>query len=140
MKKLVSTLSVLALLATMTFGFSSCNQQNQPNQPTQTDPTKTEEPSLVGEWKLVFFEVDGQQAGSGGNMSFTFLENGTYIISDDEGIAEKGTYSQVGKTLIMESKNNDGIMKWTITELTNEVLVLSMNDSDGQFAYHFKRV
>ncbi len=137
MKKLASALSVLALLATMTFGFSSCQQQNQPSQPTQTDPTKTEEPSLVGEWKVLVIDLGGEQY-PGQGMSFTFLENGTFIMTDSEG-AGKGTYTLVGKSLIMEA--NGDAMKFTIKELTKNSLVLRQDLGSGDFAeYTCQRV
>ncbi|MBQ4394756.1 MAG: lipocalin family protein [Paludibacteraceae bacterium] len=137
MKKLASALSVLALLATMTFGFSSCQQQNQPSQPTQTDPTKTEEPSLVGEWKVLVIDFGAEQY-PGQGMSFTFLENGTFIMTDSEG-AGKGTYTLVGKSLILEA--NGDAMKFTIKELTKNSLVLRQDIGSGEYAeYTCQRV
>lgn len=136
MKKLASALSVLALLATMTFGFSSCQQQNQPSQPTQTDPTKTEEPSLVGEWKVLYIDLGGDQY-PGQGMSFTFLENGTFLLSMEDGL-EKGSYTLAGKNLIMESEG--GIVKFTIKELAKDSLVLINKDGDVSIEYVCKRV
>ena len=141
MKKLASALSVLALLATMTFGFSSCQQQNQPEQPksgetTQTDPTKTEEPSLVGEWKVLYMNLDGDQY-PGQGMSFTFLENGTFLLSMEDGLY-KGSYTLAGKNLIMETEGEGGIGKFTIKELTKDSLVLI--SGDGSIEYVCKRV
>ena len=133
MKKLASALSVLALLATMTFGLSSCQQQNQPNQPSQT---QNDEPTIVGEWKVLYIDLDGDQY-PGQGMSFTFLENGTFLVSMEGGL-EKGSYTLAGKNLIMESEG--GIMKFTIKELTKDSLVLIEGDGDSSVEYVFKRV
>ena len=133
MKKLASALSVLALLATMTFGLSSCQQQNQPNQPSQT---QNDEPTIVGEWKVLYIDLDGDQY-PGQGMSFTFLENGTFLVSMEGGL-EKGSYTLAGKNLIMESEG--GIMKFTIKELTKDSLVLIEGDGDSSVEYVCKRV
>jgi len=138
MKKLASALSVLALLATMTFGLSSCQQQNQPNQPSQpSQPSQTQndEPTIVGEWKVLYIDLGGDQY-PGQGMSFTFLENGTFLLSMEDGL-EKGSYTLAGKNLIMESEG--GIVKFTIKELTKDSLVL-ISSGDGSIEYVCKRV
>ena len=133
MKKLASALSVLALLATMTFGLSSCQQQNQPEEPSQT---QNDEPTIVGEWKVLYIDLDGDQY-PGQGMSFTFLENGTFLLSMEGGL-EKGSYTLTGKNLIMESEG--GIIKFTIKELTKNSLVLR-EDRSGEYAeYTCQRV
>lgn len=133
MKKLASALSILAFLATMTFGLSSCQQQNQPNQPSQT---QNDEPTIVGEWKVLYMNLDGDQyAGQG--MSITFLENGTFLFSMEDGLY-KGSYTLAGKNLIMETEGEGGIGKFTIKELTKDSLVLI--SGDGSMEYVCKRV
>lgn len=133
MKKLASALSVLALLATMTFGLSSCQQQNQPEDPSQT---QNDEPTIVGEWKVLYIDLDGDQY-PGQGMSFTFLENGTFLVSMEGGL-EKGSYTLTGKNLIMESEG--GIIKFTIKELTKDSLILIEGDGDSSAEYVCKRV
>ena len=136
MKKIVSTLSVFALLATMALGINSCGQQNPPEQKTEEQP-QTEQPqtgqsTIVGDWKLLYAEFEGE-VEPGYDVSITFLENGTYIWYE-EGYGNKGTYTISGKNLIIE--NGDAITKWTIKELTKDMLVIS---NEG-VVYNFKRV
>lgn len=136
MKKLASALSVLVLLATMTLGFSSCQQQNQPSQPTQTDPTKTEdptqteEPTIVGEWKVLFQDMGDGEIYPGQGMTFIFSKDNTIILSFADGI-QKGTYTLVGKSLIIDW--GDGPTKATIKELTKNSLIFRAEMGGGEY-------
>ena len=70
MKKFLGTLSVFALLATMTLGFSSCQQQqNQPTEPTDTTPTSVRVTNATGSlalnsFTIKFFNRAGEQLAS----------------------------------------------------------------------------
>ena len=136
-------MSICALLATMVLGFAACQPQNQPNQPNQT---QTDEPTIVGEWALeTISEVE--VTGTGNLYHTNKVDGWYYIFSEDKSFvfyqgdeAEKGTYTLIGTTLVLEW-NGSGQEKFTVLTLTQNTLVLkqTFDGSEGWVEYNYKR-
>ena len=135
MKKLASALSILALLATMTFGFSSCLQQNQPEQP------KDEEPTVVGEWKCSLITQSNSDEGPE-SFSFTvdgwyltFYENGQYIENRGDNGLDKGEWYILGNKLFFH-----GAAEYTIKTLTKSTFVFREQYGSDWVDYTYTRI
>ena len=144
MKKVFNLTGIIALLSTLTLCFVSCQPKNQPSDPNDTDKTgtqtQTDEATIVGQWEAILFEQyeDGETTSyPAQDVYFTFSENNSCTVSAD-GSLQKGTYTLVGKSLIMQISGET--MKWTVRELTKDALVLRMTEGDGWVDYTFKRV
>lgn len=157
-------MKVKLFIFALSFGLLSCGgadnqaagtdakEDNVEATTTQGEAAKTEEASIVGTWQMTNMDpgMDQSQLGEeekaqmkamieeiAANTTYTFSEDGTTTLTSPDG-EEKGTYSIEGDQLTAVEENGKTEVM-TITELTANSLVLSMEIDGNKGSLSFKR-